>query len=98
MSSSVLTVLNVRTFRLQGVTGGIMRGVGKQRVGALCTLVGYYFVGLPIGLSLMFLAGMGIVGKDGLSIKCEDFTVIPHHQKGAFLFRSVARTAYLRHN
>ncbi|CAL8267956.1 unnamed protein product [Merluccius merluccius] len=45
-----------------GVTGGIIRGVGKQRVGALFALVGYYFIGLPIGLSLMFPAGMGIVG------------------------------------
>ncbi|CAL8267943.1 unnamed protein product [Merluccius merluccius] len=44
------------------VTGGIIRGVGKQRVGALFSLVGYYFIGLPIGLSLMFPAGMGIVG------------------------------------
>lgn len=58
------------------MTGGIIRGVGKQRVGALCTLVGYYVIGLPIGLSLMFPAGMGIVGEDELSIKYGDFTVI----------------------
>ncbi|CAL8333299.1 unnamed protein product [Lota lota] len=44
------------------VTGGIIRGAGKQSVGALCSFVGYYFIGFPIGVSLMFAAGMGIVG------------------------------------
>uniref|UniRef100_A0A671Y8G4 Multidrug and toxin extrusion protein n=1 Tax=Sparus aurata TaxID=8175 RepID=A0A671Y8G4_SPAAU len=44
------------------VTGGILRGAGKQRIGAICNLVGYYCIGIPIGLSLMFAAKMGIVG------------------------------------
>ena len=35
-------------------------------VGALINLVGHYFIGLPIGVSLMFPAKMGIVGKKGL--------------------------------
>ncbi|CAJ1053285.1 multidrug and toxin extrusion protein 1-like [Xyrichtys novacula] len=45
-----------------GVTGGVLRGVGKQLIGALCNLVGYYFIGFPIGVSLMFAARMGITG------------------------------------
>lgn len=45
-----------------GVTGGVLRGAGKQLIGALCNLVGYYFIGFPIGVSLMFAAKMGIVG------------------------------------
>ncbi|KAG9351616.1 hypothetical protein JZ751_022867, partial [Albula glossodonta] len=45
-----------------GVTGGVVRGAGKQMIGALCNLVGYYFVGFPIGVSLMFAAKMGIIG------------------------------------
>uniref|UniRef100_A0A3Q2C6J3 Multidrug and toxin extrusion protein n=1 Tax=Cyprinodon variegatus TaxID=28743 RepID=A0A3Q2C6J3_CYPVA len=45
-----------------GVTGGVVRGAGKQLVGALCNLVGYYFMGFPIGVSLMFAAKMGILG------------------------------------
>lgn len=45
-----------------GVTGGVLRGTGKQLIGALCNLVGYYFIGFPIGVSLMFAANMGIVG------------------------------------
>ncbi|XP_061575832.1 multidrug and toxin extrusion protein 1-like [Cololabis saira] len=45
-----------------GVTGGVLRGAGKPLVGALCNLVGYYLIGFPIGVSLMFAAGMGIMG------------------------------------
>lgn len=45
------------------MTGGIVRGVGKQTVGAVCNLVGFYIVGLPIGASLMFCVKMGIVGE-----------------------------------
>ncbi|XP_027009164.1 multidrug and toxin extrusion protein 1 [Tachysurus fulvidraco] len=45
-----------------GITGGIVRGAGKQLLGAGCMLVGYYFVGFPIGVSLMFVLKMGIVG------------------------------------
>lgn len=47
------------------MTGGVLRGAGKQLIGALCNLVGYYFIGFPIGVSLMFAAKMGIIGKSG---------------------------------
>ncbi|XP_026216065.1 multidrug and toxin extrusion protein 1-like isoform X2 [Anabas testudineus] len=54
---------------IAGVTGGVLRGAGKQLIGALCNLVGYYFIGFPIGVSLMFALNMGIVGLwTGLSI------------------------------
>ncbi|XP_074528482.1 multidrug and toxin extrusion protein 1-like [Halichoeres trimaculatus] len=45
-----------------GVTGGIVRGTGKQMVGAVCNFVGFYIIGLPIGASLMFPIKMGILG------------------------------------
>ncbi|KAM9314779.1 multidrug and toxin extrusion protein 1-like [Pholidichthys leucotaenia] len=45
-----------------GTAGGVLRGAGKQLIGALCNLLGYYFVGFPIGVSLMFAADMGIKG------------------------------------
>uniref|UniRef100_A0A8C4FF54 Multidrug and toxin extrusion protein n=1 Tax=Dicentrarchus labrax TaxID=13489 RepID=A0A8C4FF54_DICLA len=45
-----------------GVAAGVLRGAGKQLIGALCNLVGFYFIGFPIGVSLMFAANMGIVG------------------------------------
>jgi MATE family multidrug resistance protein len=37
-----------------GVTSGILRGVGLQKVGAYINLCGYYLFGLPIGLLLTF--------------------------------------------
>lgn len=54
----------ITVFSWKGVTGGVLRGAGKQLVGALCNLVGYYFIGFPIGVSLMFAANMGILGKN----------------------------------
>ncbi|KAJ8267207.1 hypothetical protein GJAV_G00139780 [Gymnothorax javanicus] len=54
---------------IAGVAGGIIRGIGKQKIGALCNLVGHYFVGLPIGVSLMFATNLGIVGlRSGLLV------------------------------
>ncbi|XP_048468297.1 multidrug and toxin extrusion protein 1-like [Rhincodon typus] len=41
---------------------GILRGAGKQKLGAISNLVGYYLIGLPIGISLMFAAKCGISG------------------------------------
>lgn len=45
-----------------GVAAGVLRGAGKQLIGALCNLVGLYLFGFPIGVSLMFAGKMGIVG------------------------------------
>uniref|UniRef100_A0A8C7Z172 Solute carrier family 47 member 3 n=1 Tax=Oryzias sinensis TaxID=183150 RepID=A0A8C7Z172_9TELE len=41
---------------------GIIRGAGKQRVGAICNIVGYYGIGFPVGVPLMFAAKLGIKG------------------------------------
>ncbi|GAA6089182.1 multidrug and toxin extrusion protein 1 [Tachysurus ichikawai] len=46
----------------QVITVGIVRGAGKQMLGAGCMLVCFYFVGFPIGVSLMFALKMGILG------------------------------------
>ncbi|KAJ3591323.1 hypothetical protein NHX12_009269 [Muraenolepis orangiensis] len=43
-------------------SGGVIRGAGLQRVGAVYTFLGYYGAGLPIGVSLMFAAKLGIKG------------------------------------
>ncbi len=51
------------------MAGGVLRGAGKQLIGALCNLVGYYFIGFPIGVSLMFAANMGIVGKSSNNVQ-----------------------------
>uniref|UniRef100_A0A3Q0RRQ5 Multidrug and toxin extrusion protein n=1 Tax=Amphilophus citrinellus TaxID=61819 RepID=A0A3Q0RRQ5_AMPCI len=58
----VADVLLISGF-MHGVAAGVLRGAGKQLIGALCNLVGFYFIGFPIGVSLMFAANMGIVGK-----------------------------------
>lgn len=50
------------------MTGGIIRGAGKPRIGAIFNFVGYYLIGIPIVLSLMFAAKMGIVGEDRRAI------------------------------
>lgn len=47
---------------LQGVQGGIIRGVGLQGKAFLIALVCYYFVGLPIGAVLMFKTVLGLKG------------------------------------
>ncbi|KAM4019114.1 multidrug and toxin extrusion protein 1-like [Anomaloglossus baeobatrachus] len=41
---------------------GVLHGTGKQKVGAIFHAVGFYVIGLPVGISLMFAAKMGIIG------------------------------------
>uniref|UniRef100_A0A3B4UDC3 Solute carrier family 47 member 3 n=1 Tax=Seriola dumerili TaxID=41447 RepID=A0A3B4UDC3_SERDU len=48
---------------ISGATSGIIQGAGKQRVGAICNTLGYYGIGFPIGVPLMFAAKLGIKGK-----------------------------------
>ncbi|XP_060703744.1 multidrug and toxin extrusion protein 1-like [Hemiscyllium ocellatum] len=43
------------------VNGGVLRGTGKQKLGAIGNLVGFYLIGFPIGISLMFAAKFGII-------------------------------------
>ncbi|XP_018422770.1 PREDICTED: multidrug and toxin extrusion protein 1-like [Nanorana parkeri] len=42
--------------------GGILRGTGKQKIGAIFHAVGYYIICLPVAVSLMFAAKIGIIG------------------------------------
>ncbi|XP_053817546.1 multidrug and toxin extrusion protein 2-like [Vidua chalybeata] len=42
--------------------GGVLRGTGRQKLGAMANAVGYYTIGFPIGISLMFAAKMGVLG------------------------------------
>ncbi|XP_068945704.1 multidrug and toxin extrusion protein 1 isoform X2 [Petaurus breviceps papuanus] len=42
--------------------GGILRGSGNQKIGAILNAIGYYIIGLPIGISLMFVANLGVIG------------------------------------
>ncbi|KAM8903164.1 multidrug and toxin extrusion protein 1 isoform 2-T2 [Spinachia spinachia] len=47
---------------ISAAAGGIIKGAGKQRVGAIVNILGYYGVGFPVGVPLMFVAKMGITG------------------------------------
>ncbi|XP_061129824.1 multidrug and toxin extrusion protein 1-like [Syngnathus typhle] len=58
---------------IAGVSGGVFRGVGKQKVGAVSNLVGHYFIGFPIGVSLLFKTQLGVAQRRaGVQVKAED--------------------------
>ncbi|XP_053311932.1 multidrug and toxin extrusion protein 2-like [Spea bombifrons] len=42
--------------------GGVLRGSGKQKIGAILNFVGYYIIGLPIAVFLMFPVKLGVIG------------------------------------
>jgi len=50
---------------LQGVSSGVLRGTGKQYIGAIANVFAYYAVGLPMAWVCCFVIGMGV---DGLII------------------------------
>ncbi|XP_010720375.2 multidrug and toxin extrusion protein 1-like isoform X1 [Meleagris gallopavo] len=43
--------------------GGVLRGTGKQKFGAILNAVSYYGVGLPLGAVLLFVARIGVIGS-----------------------------------
>jgi MATE family multidrug resistance protein len=47
---------------IQTVCTGALRGLGETRIPMLANLVGYWVLGLPLGLSLCFVMGWGIYG------------------------------------
>ena len=47
---------------MQGVATGALRGLGETRVPMLWNLAGHWFIGLPLGYTLCFVLGRGIVG------------------------------------
>ncbi|XP_049447717.1 multidrug and toxin extrusion protein 1 isoform X2 [Epinephelus fuscoguttatus] len=44
------------------VSSGILVGSGMQKIAALANLVCYYFIGLPVGIMLTFLAKLRVLG------------------------------------
>jgi MATE family multidrug resistance protein len=47
---------------LQGVLGGVFRGLGRQAMIAKMNLFSFWVVGVPLGWALCFKAGMGVFG------------------------------------
>jgi multidrug resistance protein, MATE family len=46
----------------QAITAGALRGLGDTRTAQAANLVGYYVVGLPVGVVLAFFAELGVRG------------------------------------
>ncbi|XP_053561380.1 multidrug and toxin extrusion protein 1-like [Bombina bombina] len=44
------------------VSSGVLRGIGRQKIGAIIFVIGYYLIGLPIAAALMFGGKVGIKG------------------------------------
>ena len=47
---------------VQGVSTGVLRGLGDTRTPMLWNLAGHWFIGLPLGYMLCFVMGLGVVG------------------------------------
>jgi len=47
---------------IQSVATGALRGLGETRLPVLANFVGYWLLGLPLGLTLCFVLGWGIYG------------------------------------
>ena len=47
---------------LAGSCGGVLRGLGRQHLGAAFNLLAYYVLALPLGITLAFRAGYGLQG------------------------------------
>jgi MATE family multidrug resistance protein len=47
---------------LQGVATGVLRGLGDTRSPMLWNLAGHWFIGLPLGYTLCFVAGLDVIG------------------------------------
>jgi MATE family multidrug resistance protein len=47
---------------IQGVATGVLRGLGDTRTPMLWNLAGHWFIGLPLGYTLCFVTGLGVVG------------------------------------
>jgi len=47
---------------VQGVSTGVLRGLGDTRTPMLWNLAAHWFIGLPLGYALCFPAGLGVAG------------------------------------
>ena len=47
---------------VQGVSTGVLRGLGDTRTPMLWNLAGHWFIGLPLGYTLCFVLGRGVIG------------------------------------
>ncbi|KAM9320077.1 multidrug and toxin extrusion protein 2-like [Gastrophryne carolinensis] len=65
------------------VSGGILRGTGRQKIGAFTNVFGFYFIGLPVGISLMFLTKLQLIeNATKYKSSCEGAIVMSHMSSG----------------
>ncbi|KAJ9087353.1 ethionine resistance protein [Entomophthora muscae] len=57
-----LVCMNQLIDGLATTDAGILRGQGRQRIGAVVYIIGFYLLGIPLGLFLTFYANMGLLG------------------------------------
>ena len=50
---------------LQGVASGILRGVGRQELGAVTNVIAFYLIGLPLANVFSFKLNLGVPGLMG---------------------------------
>ena len=57
-------ILSITTFldAMQSYTAGVMRGAGKQLVGAISNIFSYWLTGVPLGIILAIVGGLGAIG------------------------------------
>ncbi|KAL4827425.1 hypothetical protein H8958_022819 [Nasalis larvatus] len=56
-------------------SGGVLRGSGNQKVGAIVNTAGYYVLGLPIGTTLIFATKLGVMAKSKYKSNGNNLTV-----------------------
>jgi Na+-driven multidrug efflux pump len=57
-----ITYLHARPHTFQGVSSGLLRGVGRNGLAAAANLVAFFVIGLPTGYALAVPGGWGLAG------------------------------------
>lgn len=57
----VIAVFQLFDF-VQAACSGVLRGCGRQLLGAKLNLLGYWVLGIPIGAAVAFAGGLGVIG------------------------------------
>ncbi len=83
---------------LQVVATGVLRGLGDTRTAMLWNLAGHWFIGLPLGYTLCFVTGLGVVGlwwglSTGLIICGVSLLCVWYRHIHALMAQTIVRSA-----
>lgn len=53
---------NTAPFSIQVTSSGVLKGLGKQFVGAVTNFITYYIIGIPLIVYLALYGGLGVMG------------------------------------